>query len=128
MQERKCGYFKYIPRSAESLGAVSAVVSRRRGGGTLRRNDKDASEALAGINSLIAGRLQQTPTTAAPKDEFCYILRSCSKRMVDNVKCTLGRNNFLDVEYFVPSLESCQLKCQVRRDYAPEMYQFSHDL
>ena len=108
MQERKCGYFKYIPRSAES-----AVVSRRRGGGTLRRNDKDASEALAGINSLIAGRLQQIPTTAAPKDEFCYTLRSCSKRMVDNVQCTLGRNNFLDVEYFVPSLESCQLKCQV---------------
>ena len=52
-------------------------------------------------------------TTAAPQDEFCYILRSCSKRMVDNVQCTLGRNNFLDVEYFVPSLESCKLKCQV---------------
>ena len=31
-------------------------MTRRRTGGILRRNDKDASETLAGINSLIAGR------------------------------------------------------------------------
>ena len=61
-------------------------------------------------------------TTAAPQDEFCYILRSCSKRMVDNVQCTLGRNNFLDVEYFVPSLESCKLKCQVRNALMCKMH------
>ena len=91
-----------------------SAVTRRRTGGILRRNDKDASESLAGLNSLIAGRTAAVTTTAAPQDEFCYILRSCSKRMVDNVQCTLGRNNFLDVEYFVQSLESCKLKCQVR--------------
>ena len=101
-----------MPRSAQAESLTAEI--RRRTGGILRRNDKDASESLAGINSLVAGRTAAVTTTAAPQDEFCYILRSCSKRMVDNVQCTLGRNNFLDVEYFVPSLESCKLKCQVR--------------
>ncbi len=31
--------------------------------------------------------------------EFCYVLRSCSKRMVDNLECTLGKNNFLVLLY-----------------------------
>ena len=57
-QERKCGYFKYIPHSAhaQTLSTGASAVTRRRTGGILRHNDKDASETLAGINSLIAGR------------------------------------------------------------------------
>ncbi len=69
-----------------------------------------------------AQQQQQTPSPSAPRirtgsaqdrDEFCYILRSCSKRMVDNVECTLGRNNFLDVKYFVPNVQECRQHCQV---------------
>eukprot|EP00095_Tigriopus_kingsejongensis_P003413 maker-scaffold1126_size61158-snap-gene-0.10 protein:Tk03413 transcript:maker-scaffold1126_size61158-snap-gene-0.10-mRNA-1 annotation:"microneme protein " len=48
----------------------------------------------------------------ATQEEFCFILRSCSKRMVDNIQCTLGKNNFLDVKFFVASTEECQQHCQ----------------
>ena len=51
---------------------------------------------------------------AAPIDtsEFCYLLRSCSKRVIDNIQCDLGRNNFLDVRFFVPNVEDCQAFCR----------------
>ena len=35
------------------------------------------------------------------KSEFCYLLQSCSKRMVDNLESKIGKNNFLDVKLFV---------------------------
>ncbi len=38
-----------------------------------------------------------------PPTEFCYVLRSCSKRMVDNLECTLGKNNFLVLLYIINS-------------------------
>ncbi len=71
----------------------------------------------------------------SPPTEFCYVLRSCSKRMVDNLECTLGKNNFLvllyldisdkekgfdfffemcllqDIKMFVPRLEECRRHC-----------------
>ena len=31
--------------------------------------------------------------------------------MIDNVKCTLGKNNFLDVKFFVRRKEDCQAFC-----------------
>ena len=31
--------------------------------------------------------------------------------MIDNVKCTLGKNNFLDVKFFVRHKEDCQAYC-----------------
>ena len=51
---------------------------------------------------------------AAPIDtsEFCYLLSSCSKRVIDNIQCDLGRNNFLDVRFFVPNVEDCQAFCR----------------
>ena len=36
--------------------------------------------------------------------------------MIDNVDCTLGRNNFLDVKFFVPSSERCKRFCQDTED------------
>ena len=32
--------------------------------------------------------------------------------MVDNVECTLGKNNFLGVKYFIESNEVCKEICQ----------------
>jgi hypothetical protein len=85
------------------------VSSRRSGVSTslLLLQDRDGTTTPARINSLLA-------TKDSDRTEFCYILRSCSKRMVDKVRCTLGRNNFLDVKYFVPSVEHCKAHCQAR--------------
>ena len=44
--------------------------------------------------------------------QFCYLLRSCAKRMIDNINCPLGQNNFLEVRFFVPNLESCAEYCR----------------
>ena len=51
-------------------------------------------------------------STQIDSSEFCYLLSSCSKRVIDNIQCTLGRNNFLDVRFFVPNVEECQSFCQ----------------
>eukprot|EP00096_Caligus_rogercresseyi_P005548 TRINITY_DN2131_c0_g1_i2.p1 TRINITY_DN2131_c0_g1~~TRINITY_DN2131_c0_g1_i2.p1 ORF type:complete len:555 (+),score=117.14 TRINITY_DN2131_c0_g1_i2:130-1794(+) len=45
------------------------------------------------------------------RSEFCYLLRSCAKRMVEKSKCVLGKNNFLDVKFFVQSTDACQKHC-----------------
>ena len=49
----------------------------------------------------------------ADTPEFCYLMRSCSKRMIENVLCTIGANNFLDVKLFVPNLAACQKHCDM---------------
>lgn len=46
------------------------------------------------------------------RGQFCYLLNSCSKRMIDNIQCPLGQNNFLEVKLFVPKLESCAEECR----------------
>ena len=51
-------------------------------------------------------------TPEADTPEFCYLLSSCSKRMIENVLCTIGENNFLDVKLFTPSLAACQQHCE----------------
>ena len=56
--------------------------------------------------------LQSSPTPEADTPEFCYLLSSCSKRMIENVLCTIGENNFLDVKLFTPSLAACQQHCE----------------
>ena len=56
--------------------------------------------------------LQSSPTPEADTPEFCYLLSSCSKRMIENVLCTIGENNFLEVKLFTPSLAACQQHCE----------------
>ena len=34
------------------------------------------------------------------------------RRMVEEVECTLGRHNFLDVKFFTPSMADCRQHCQ----------------
>ena len=34
------------------------------------------------------------------------------RRMVEEVECTLGRHNFLDVKFFTPSMDECRQHCQ----------------
>ena len=51
-------------------------------------------------------------SAAVDTSEFCYLLSSCSKRVIDNIQCDLGRNNFLDVRFFVPNVEDCQTFCR----------------
>ncbi len=46
------------------------------------------------------------------RGQFCYLLSSCAKRMIDHINCPLGRNNFLEVKFFVPSLEICAEHCR----------------
>ena len=48
----------------------------------------------------------------ADTPEFCYLLRSCSKRIIDNVLCTIGENNFLDVKLFTTDLSACRDHCE----------------
>ena len=33
--------------------------------------------------------------------------------MIDNMKCPLGKNNFLEVKFFVPTVEICADHCKV---------------
>ena len=46
------------------------------------------------------------------RSQFCYLLKSCAKRMIDNMDCALGKNNFLAVKYFVPTVETCADHCK----------------
>ena len=46
------------------------------------------------------------------RGQFCYLLKSCAKRMVDNMNCPLGKNNFLEVKFFVPTVEMCGNHCR----------------
>ena len=46
------------------------------------------------------------------RGQFCYLLKSCAKRMVDNMNCPLGKNNFLEVKFFVPTVETCGNHCR----------------
>ena len=46
------------------------------------------------------------------RGEFCYLLKSCAKRMIDNMNCPLGKNNFLEVKFFVPTVEICGDHCR----------------
>ena len=59
-----------------------------------------------------SGRTGILFTPEADTPEFCYLLSSCSKRMIENVLCTIGENNFLDVKLFTPSLAACQQHCE----------------
>ena len=61
---------------------------------------------------MIVDLLHDPPYSDADTPEFCYLLSSCSKRMIENVLCTIGANNFLDVKLFVPSLSACQQHCE----------------
>ena len=62
---------------------------------------------------FISHSKQLTPLLLdADTPEFCYLLSSCSKRMIENVQCTIGANNFLDVKLFVPNLAACQQHCE----------------
>ena len=67
--------------------------------------------SLFGFQSRKCGYFKYFATSDENKPEFCYLLRSCAKRMIDNVKCTLGKNNFLDVKFFVRRKEDCQAFC-----------------
>ena len=46
--------------------------------------------------------LTQNPLLDADTPEFCYLLNSCSKRIIENLLCTVGQNNLLDVKLFTP--------------------------
>lgn len=46
------------------------------------------------------------------RGQFCYLLKGCSKRMIDHIDCPLGKNNFLEVKFFVPNLEACAENCR----------------
>ena len=48
----------------------------------------------------------------ADTPEFCYQLRSCSRRIIDNALCTIGENNLLDVKLFTPDLGACRNLCE----------------
>ena len=52
----------------------------------------------------------------ADTPEFCYLLSSCSKRMIENVLCAIGANNFLAVKLFVPDLAACKQHCEDTED------------
>jgi len=86
-KSRKCGYYKYIEDKANVEEGSSEVVPKGR---------QIAISRLSGAD---------TP-------EFCYLLRSCSKRIIDNVLCTIGENNFLDVKLFTPDLSACRDHCE----------------
>ena len=58
------------------------------------------------------GYYKYYPVEDEERGEFCYLLRSCSKRMTDNINCPLGKNNFLEVKFFVPTLEECAEHCR----------------
>ena len=68
-------------------------------------------------------------TAEADTPEFCYLLTSCSKRITQNLLCTVGENNLLDVRYlcettlplltnwmdcrlFSPTLAACRTACE----------------
>ena len=34
--------------------------------------------------------------------------------MIDNMDCALGKNNFLAVKYFVPTVETCADHCRAK--------------
>jgi len=97
-KSRNCGYYKYIKDKKiedEDSTAIAPTgrqiaISRLTGrGGSLFQLDTDAD----------------TP-------EFCYLLSSCSKRIIENLLCTVGQNNLLDVKLFTPSLAACRDHCE----------------
>jgi hypothetical protein len=48
--------------------------------------------------------------------------------MIENVLCTIGANNFLDVKLFVPTLAACQQHCDQTdgcRSALPALFQMS---
>ena len=45
---------------------------------------------------------------------LCYLLSSCSQRVVTHRQCTLGRNNYLAVKFFTPSSSACQSHCEAQ--------------
>ncbi|CAB4067408.1 unnamed protein product [Lepeophtheirus salmonis] len=59
--------------------------------------DESSLESLDESNDVLLTLKEDT------KSEFCYLLRSCAKRMVEKTKCVLGKNNFLDVKFFKES-------------------------
>ncbi|XP_040571187.1 uncharacterized protein [Lepeophtheirus salmonis] len=67
--------------------------------------DESSLESLDESNDVLLTLKEDT------KSEFCYLLRSCAKRMVEKTKCVLGKNNFLDVKFFVQSSEKCGKHC-----------------
>ena len=93
-QNRKCGYYKYYGNKV-IVGGENTV--------SIAHSDDDVEDT--GINEV---RL----STQIDTSEFCYLLSSCSKRVIDNLECTLGRNNFLDVRFFVANVEDCQAFCR----------------
>ena len=64
-----------------------------------------SSDITPGLGNLISPLDADTP-------EFCYLLSSCSKRIIDNHLCTVGQNNLLDVKLFTPSLAACRDHCE----------------
>ena len=91
LQNRKCGYYKYYGKTdAENQNS----------------NIEDDDENEGNDNELTR------KSTSIDTSEFCYLLSSCSKRVIDNIQCDLGRNNFLDVRFFVPNVEECQAFCR----------------
>ena len=55
--------------------------------------------------------------------DLCYLLSSCSRwglaevmdlprRIVEEKSCTLGRHNFLDVNFFTPDMAACRDQCE----------------
>ena len=91
LQNRKCGYYKYYGKTdADNQNS----------------NIEDDDENEANDNELTR------KSTSIDTSEFCYLLSSCSKRVIDNIQCDLGRNNFLDVRFFVPNVEECQAFCR----------------
>ncbi len=76
----------------------------------------DTSALLESINAsanavFSVARSSHDQNNPESRSQFCYVLRSCAKRMVDNVECTLGKNNFLDMKMFVPRLDDCRVHC-----------------
>ena len=135
-KSKTCGYYKYIQGATLQEMVISKTLifvqtrspRRRRGERTCLLGDRSRSpdcQVGAGTlscrpgRSLVASRQSSQSNTYSPLDpldadtpEFCYLLSSCSKRIIDNHLCTVGQNNLLDVKLFTPSLAACRDHCE----------------
>ena len=63
------------------------------------------SVLVQGVETIVLIWIQWWQKIYYDKTKHC-------RRMVEEVECTLGRHNFLDVKFFTPSMDECRQHCQ----------------
>jgi hypothetical protein len=108
--------------SSETCVGLHAWVSSARQCERLRQENRECASYRVEIGGEDQGEgglahSQEQIYFPSPGDNalsapsLCYLLSSCSQRIVTHRQCTLGRNNFLDLKFFTPSLSACRSYC-----------------